>query len=92
MSNEDKVFTHMRIQWVVHVLVEVSCRTATPVLKNMQIGLSLILQEGRQRTVLGPLVFVLQSVSSGTINHLASVLGKLKHTNTDFLGYHLTIQ
>lgn len=34
----------MRIERVVHVPAEVSCRAATPVLKDVQIGLSFVLQ------------------------------------------------
>lgn len=45
VDSEDEGLTHMRIQRVVHVLVEVSYRTATPVLKDVQIGLSLVLRE-----------------------------------------------
>lgn len=36
--------THMRIERVVHVPAEVSCRAATPVLKDVQVGLSFVLQ------------------------------------------------
>lgn len=94
-TRSEKGLTHVRIQRVVQIFREVSRRTATPVLKDVQIGLSLILQEDKREraaVMLGTLVSVLQSVSSGTINHLASVLSKLKPTNTDFLRYHLTIQ
>lgn len=44
----------MRIQRVVQVLAKVSCRTATPVFKDMQISPSLILQDvNRERTMFG---------------------------------------
>lgn len=41
---ETKRVTHVRIQWVVHVPAEVGHRGAAPVLKDVQIGLSLVLQ------------------------------------------------
>lgn len=48
MNPEDKGLTHVRIQWIVHVLAEVSYRCATPVLKDVKIGLSLVLQEEKR--------------------------------------------
>ncbi len=44
MKSEEKGLTHMRIQREVQVLAEVSCGTAAPVLKDVQVGLSLILR------------------------------------------------
>lgn len=50
MTLESKNWTHMRVQWVVYVLVEASDRASTPVLKGMYIGLSLVLQERKRES------------------------------------------
>ncbi len=51
VNSEDKSLTHMRKQRVVYVLEEVSCRTATPIIKGVQIGPSLKLQEGKRHPI-----------------------------------------
>lgn len=38
----------MRVKWVVQVLAQVICGAATPVLKDVQIGLALILPEEKR--------------------------------------------
>lgn len=46
----------MRVQWVVYVLVEASYRAPTPVLKDMHVGVSLVLQERKRESHLASLL------------------------------------
>lgn len=82
----------MRIKWKVQVFAQVSCGAATPVLKDVQIGLPLILQEKKREGDDDDDDDAVNTFRSGTINPLTSLLSKLKPTNTHLLRYHLKIQ